>query len=317
MENLTLSLPDLKIVQDLQKKSSTAKILLGRSAFGSVCVIKALATSNPVKIKKLERLYWNEVKSLSFIDSSSVVRLISTHDNGTFTVYSDGTATTHPCRYLCIEFCPKGNLFDILSRKGGLPSPVARTLFLQLLSGLSACHQAGVAHRDLKLENILIDEDYRLKIADFGMAEFKQRESWDMGGVVGTSGYMAPEIILGQRYRGDKVDIFAAGIILFALYTGTAPFRTAEESDTHYRLMRKRDRRFWDVHLDYGRVRRFEMDFRDLIESLCAFDAMDRPSVEEVKQHPWIKGKRASMGFVATELKDRINYITKSRVRIV
>lgn len=310
MENLTLSLPDLKVIQDLQKRSSSAKILLGRSAFSSICVIKALVTADPIK---LEHLYSNEVKSLSLIDSPSVVRLISTHENGTFTVHSNGTAMIHPCRYLCIEYCPNGNLFDIMSRKGGLPSPIARTLFMQLLSGLSACHSAGVAHRDLKLENILIDEDYHLKIADFGMAEFRQNESWDMGDFVGTDGYMAPEIILRQRYRGDKVDIFAAGIILFALYTGTAPFRKAEESDMLYKLIRKRDRKFWNVHLGYGRVRKFEEEFRDLFESMCAFDARDRPSIEEVKQHPWIKGKRASMGSVAQELKDRINYIRDSR----
>jgi serine/threonine protein kinase len=106
--------------------------------------------------------------------------------------------------------------FDYVSI-GGFSQDIARTYFLQLLEGLDYLHKNNIAHRDLKPENILFDEYLNLRIADFGYsASLDGRDgSGKMKTVLGTYGYMAPEIILQQPYNGVEIDLFAAGVILF------------------------------------------------------------------------------------------------------
>ena len=97
------------------------------------------------------------------------------------------------------------------------------------MSGLDHCHQHGFAHRDLKPENLLLDKNYILKIADFGFAA--PVEGRDGGGYLnsklGTLNYMAPEIHLGRKYKGEQVDVFALGVILFVMFSKHPPFNAA------------------------------------------------------------------------------------------
>ena len=84
-------------------------------------------------------------------------------------------------------------------------------------------HSLNIIYRDLKPENILFDKNFNLKLADFGFSKLmKQNES--LKTVLGTEAYMAPEIVLQRKYDGKAVDLFAAGVVLFNMYSGQAPF---------------------------------------------------------------------------------------------
>ena len=102
-------------------------------------------------------------------------------------------------------------MFDWVAETGAFSEKLARFYFQQLISGLEYLNSHGTSHRDLKLENILLDEKFNLKIADFGFASVKPRNSTFKG----TQGYMAPEVIRGEEYSGHCIDIFAAGVMLF------------------------------------------------------------------------------------------------------
>jgi serine/threonine protein kinase len=93
----------------------------------------------------------------------------------------------------------------------------------------------GVSHRDLKLENILVDRDLNLKVADFGYASFSKSDL--LSSYRGTFTYMAPEIKEGKPYVGLKVDLFSAGVILFILIRGIFPFKEARKEEFFYNLL--------------------------------------------------------------------------------
>ena len=98
-----------------------------------------------------------------------------------------------------------------------------------MAEGLDHCHKEGVTHRDLKPENIMLDMEFNTKIIDFGLAAPVQGR--DVSGylktALGNFGYMAPEIHLGRKYKGEQVDVFALGVILFVMFSKHPPFNAA------------------------------------------------------------------------------------------
>jgi len=98
-----------------------------------------------------------------------------------------------------------------------------------MAEGLDHCHKEGVTHRDLKPENIMLDMEFNTKIIDFGLAAPVQGRdgSGYLKTALGTFGYMAPEIHLGRKYKGEQVDVFALGVILFVMFSKHPPFNAA------------------------------------------------------------------------------------------
>ena len=142
--------------------------------------------------------------------------------------------------YVVLSIAAQGEVFDFIASSGPFSEPVARYYFKQALEGLDYCHSNGVAHRDMKPENLLLDENFNLKIADFGFAG--PMEGRDGSGFLhtrlGTKNYMAPEIHEGKAYVGSSVDLFALGIILFIMVAQAPPFNTAETNkDPFYRAI--------------------------------------------------------------------------------
>lgn len=108
-----------------------------------------------------------------------------------------------------------------------------------MINGLEYAHSTGYCHRDIKPENILIDKDFQLKIADFGFSApiLGRNKKGYLFTKLGTRPYMAPEIHLDQPYTGEQVDLFAAGIVLFILISGSPPFSAAIPKDPYYKTL--------------------------------------------------------------------------------
>jgi serine/threonine protein kinase len=164
-----------------------------------------------------------------------------------------------------------------------------------MMVGLEHAHNNGIAHRDMKPENILLDSQFTLKLADFGLQG--PMEGRDGSGIlqtrVGSSSYMAPEVNLRMDYRGDTADIFSCGVILFIMVSKSPPFCEALPNDPHYRIIAaKKPEIFWRVHFKNhpGGVDFVSEEFRDLVTRMLSLEPVGRPTINEIMQHPWLNG---------------------------
>jgi|TARA_B110000285_G_C14585354_1_gene364009 serine/threonine protein kinase len=118
---------------------------------------------------------------------------------------------------------------------GGMGEDAGRYFMSQMIDVLSYMQGKGVVHRDLKLENILVDDQMNLKVADFGFATYKKINR--LKSYRGTMTYMAPEIKEGKQYDGREIDIFSTGVILFIIVQGIFPFKEAKKDEYFYNLL--------------------------------------------------------------------------------
>ncbi len=139
-------------------------------------------------------------------------------------------------------------------------------------------------HRDLKLENILVDDSMNLKVADFGFATYKKINK--LNSYRGTMTYMAPEIKEGKTYDGRQIDIFSTGVILFIIVQGIFPFKEAKRDEYFYNLILtgKLDQYWTKVG-----GQNLSADFKDLILKMFSYDGTKRPTIEQLKNHPWMQ----------------------------
>ncbi|PNX72906.1 CBL-interacting serine/threonine-protein kinase 1-like protein, partial [Trifolium pratense] len=128
--------------------------------------------------------------------------------------------------YMVLEYVNGGELFDKISSKGKLTEAHGRKMFQQLIDGVSYCHNKGVFHRDLKLENVLLDAKGNIKITDFNLSALPQHCRADglLHTTCGSPNYVAPEILANRGYDGAKSDIWSCGVILYVILTGYLPF---------------------------------------------------------------------------------------------
>ncbi|CAF2219070.1 hypothetical protein IGI04_029707 [Brassica rapa subsp. trilocularis] len=128
--------------------------------------------------------------------------------------------------YMVLECVTGGDLFDRIVSKGKLSETEGRKMFQQLIDGISYCHNKGIFHRDLKLENVLLDANGHIKITDFGLSAVSQhfREDGLLHTTCGSPNYVAPEVLANKGYDGAASDIWSCGIILYVILTGCLPF---------------------------------------------------------------------------------------------
>jgi len=149
---------------------------------------------------------------------------------------------------------------------------------------LEYMHGKGVVHRDLKLENILVDDLMNLKVADFGFATF--RKIHNLKSYRGTMTYMAPEIKEGKTYDGTQIDMFSTGVILFIIVQGIFPFKEAKKDEYFYNLLLQGD---YNTYWKKTGGQNLSDDFKDLILKLFSYNGKDRPTVAEIRAHPWMQ----------------------------
>ena len=246
--------------------------------------------NNQQFIAKVERINFdrfedvlNITTNVSALNHPNIIHLIN-HGLGTVTI---GGNVQNNKNYLILDYYPKGNLFDYIFDGGGrFIERHAKFIFDKILRGVQAFHQIGICHRDLKLDNILLDQNFNPRISNFELATLFQGNNGinQLNDYLGTFGYCSPQIISHIPYNGVKNDIFSLGVILFNLVVGQKGFGSAQKNDQYYRLI-------MTGHLnDYWRHfvnNNYSQEFKNLYISMVSFNENQRPSIEQILQNNW------------------------------
>jgi len=278
------------------------------SKTGSTVALKFMSRADKTWEKEQADQVRTEIKSMIKIKSDYVMKLFAYNLNCKYPEKNGNTINTI---LLVLEFCPGGELFDILYYTQQLDPKTARTYFIQMMHGLKACHKAGIVHRDLKPQNLLMDAKFQLKITDFGLSKLcKDADTAVMKThYVGTRGYQAPELLKKKRY-GKACDIFSAGVILFILLTGYPPFEQAVRNDKWYKpIAAKNLKKFWQQHDGCG----VKPDAEELISNMLTYIPNDRIDIDGILDSAFCKGEIHTPDELYKVLKKRHRASSKRR----
>ena len=187
--------------------------------------------------------------------------------------------------YVVLERCDGGDLNDLVMDEGGLPENRARHYFQHIMGAIKYIHNLGIAHRDIKLENILVTSQDFAKLTDFRLCKQASSESPMMRTTCGTLVYSAPEIIKEEPYNGMIADIWSAGVVLYAMVSNHFPW-VSDPNLSPDRMVAETARQITEGDIQLPNV---SYDLQDLIENMLTVDPSERPTAEDILQHPWME----------------------------
>jgi len=214
---------------------------------------------------------------------------------------------------LMTEFVLHGDFFDIVT-KGLLTTEILmRSYFHQLIEGLEYIHSQGIAHLDLKLENIMLGSDFKLKLIDFDQAQSTSDKRITSGGTIS---YRAPEVKDGTCSQLTAADVFSAGIMLFSFKAREFPFSEKDDPACKdikcYSTFVKNNNRFWTGKAELKKDRSFfTQDFIDLVNGMLHKDPSKRFKVKEIKASRWFNGPVLDEESLKDEMKMRLEALLK------
>ena len=228
--------------------------------------------------KAVKMLQKGDAAAMSRLDVEIKAMIVVRHPN---IVSLEEVLETDSNVYFVMELLTGGNLGDHVAVQP-FHNDVARAFFEQILLGVEFCHSKSIYHRDLKLENIMLDSDGRtVKVGDFGHAAISP--GWDMHstGLVGSLFHVSPEQINGECYSGEKIDIWALGVLLYRMLTGKPPFFTENVHEMMRRI----------CTADFAVPPTMSPLAADLIHGILRPDPDERLSLDEIFDHPWMSAQ--------------------------
>ncbi|XP_075693340.1 serine/threonine-protein kinase MARK2 isoform X10 [Rhinoderma darwinii] len=259
---------------------------IGKGNFAKVKLARHVLTGKEVAVKIIDKTQLNssslqklfrEVRIMKVLNHPNIVKLFEVIE-------------TEKTLYLVMEYASGGEVFDYLVAHGRMKEKEARAKFRQIVSAVQYCHQKFIVHRDLKAENLLLDSDMNIKIADFGFSnEFTFGNKLDT--FCGSPPYAAPELFQGKKYDGPEVDVWSLGVILYTLVSGSLPFDGQNLKELRERVLRGK----------YRIPFYMSTDCENLLKKFLILNPSKRGTLEQIMRDRWM-----NVGYEDDELKPYI-----------
>ena len=284
--------------------------LIGQGAFGKVNLGLNILTGRIVAVKSFDKnnseLTGDNMKKILY-ETDLMKKLNHPNITKILEMFEDE-------KYFMIimEYINGGNLFSFVKKRRKLSEKTAKFLFRQIIQGIKYIHEQNIVHRDIKLENLLIDLNNNVKICDFGIGRKIKNKNQLLHDQCGTLMYMAPEILLSSKEKGYEpfpVDIWSSGISLYIMLSGTLPFNyknkkneddeeeeeNEEEEESFSEKSKSKKNEEDNFKLQYSivykepkKIEKISEEARDLLKGLLNKDPKKRLTCEQILNHPWL-----------------------------
>ena len=274
--------------------------LIGQGAFGKVNLGLNVLTGRVVAIKSFNKSNLNsnsenmkkikyETNLMKKLNHPNITKILELFEDKEYIL-------------IIMEYINGGNLFSFLKKHRKVSEKTAKLLYRQIILGIKYMHEQGIVHRDIKLENILIDLNNNIKICDFGIGRVLSSPAQPLFDQCGTPMYIAPEILLCSKekgYKGFPVDIWSSGIVLYILLSGTLPFsfKNSSESISESNESKIDEENNNSTELQYSiinkepkKIENISKEGEDLLKKILKKNPEKRITCEEILNHPWMKG---------------------------
>ena len=290
---------------------------IGQGAFGKVNLGLNVLTGRVVAIKSFKKTPIEKFKHrMKKIQYETELMKRFNHKNITkiLEVFND-----EEYMLIIMEYINGGNLFSFVKKRRKLSEKMSKFLFRQIILGIQHIHSKNVVHRDIKLENILIDFNNNVKICDFGIGKVLNSEDELLYDKCGTPMYMAPEIILSNDdngYKGFPVDIWSSGITLYIMLSGNLPFNFKNKDNKKpcnslNNNMKSKNNSYLQNQIINEKpkdIDNISEEAKNLLKGLLNKNPLKRLTCEEILNHPWLKN---STNF------DSFNLFTKAEMTMM
>ena len=274
--------------------------LIGQGAFGKVNLGLNVLTGRVVAIKSFNKSNLNsnsenmkkikyETNLMKKLNHPNITKILELFEDKEYIL-------------IIMEYINGGNLFSFLKKHRKVSEKTAKLLYRQIILGIKYMHQQGIVHRDIKLENILIDLNNNIKICDFGIGRVLSSPEQPLFDQCGTPMYIAPEILLCSKekgYKGFPVDIWSSGIVLYILLSGTLPFSfknsssslsESNESNLSEDNNNNTELQYSIINKEPKEIENISKEAEDLLKKILKKNPEKRITCEEILNHPWMKG---------------------------
>ena len=250
---------------------------IGEGMFGKVKLGIHLLTNEKVAIKIFDKGKIKNEKEVEYIEREISILKKLNHYN-TIKLYN--IIQNENFIFLIQEYVPNGELLHFLENPENmnLTENHICKIYQQIISGIEYLHEIGIAHRDLKLENILLNRDKNIKIIDFGLSNKYNKENGELlQSSCGSPCYAAPEMIKGIQYHGLDTDIWSSGILLYLMLCKSFPFNDKNNSKLYQKILSGK----------FNLPNYLSNEAKDLLSKLLKVNPIERIKLDEIKKHPW------------------------------
>lgn len=267
-KKVAIKIINKKMMQESNEKSAKEKARRAARK-GIPKVVTPITSPNDSEAINFINSLENEVQLLMRLDHPNVIKTYQVIDS------------EEEC-YVVMQYASGGEMMEYLAMRGALSEREAKKFFSQLVSGLDHIHAASIVHRDMKLENLLLDEKNNLLITDFGLGRtFDTDRMHLLDTFCGTPHYAAVELVSGIPYIGIKSDIWALGVILYFLVAGVAPFRGSTIAELYDNIK----------SVNYEVCSYFSPELTDLLSKILQKNPIDRITLDRIRAHKWMEGE--------------------------